>query len=110
MWPFYAREKATYVTNTRSDGMLAKAIWKQSVAKRRCLVPVAGYYGPGLGPTGARGEVRFALQTARPSSFPASSIPTPTRAATRGFHRHDRAQHLRDTLPRPHARRARRHR
>ncbi len=62
VWPFYARDRPHYVTNARSDGLLAKATWKESAARRRCLVPVSGYYEPGLGPPGARGEVRFGVR------------------------------------------------
>ena len=62
VWPLYARERPHYVTNARSDGLLTKPIWKESASSRRCLVPVSGYYEPGFGPPGARGEIRFGVR------------------------------------------------
>jgi len=68
VWPSYAREKPQYVTNARDDGLLTKAIWKQATAKRRCLIPATGYFEPGIGPPGARGELFFTLKD-RPCFF-----------------------------------------
>jgi len=62
VWPFYSREKPQFITNARSDGILVKPIWKKSTALRRCLIPGTGYFEPGLGPPGARGEVLFRLR------------------------------------------------
>ncbi len=62
VWPFYAREKPQFITNARRDGLLTKPTWKQSAAKRRCLIPTTGYYEPGLGPVGAKGEVLFTVK------------------------------------------------
>lgn len=59
VWPFYQKEKPQLLTNARRDGLLSKAVWKQSARHRRCLVPATGYYEPGLGPVGAKGEVLF---------------------------------------------------
>lgn len=68
VWPFFAREKAQYLTNARADGLLVKPVWKQSAAKRRCLIPATGYYEPGLGPPGAKGEILFTVRE-RPRFF-----------------------------------------
>jgi len=62
VWPFYQKEKPQFITNARSDGLLTKAIWKQSARHRRCLVPATGYFEPGLGPVGRRGEVLFKVK------------------------------------------------
>lgn len=62
VWPFYQKENPKLVTNARNDGLTSKALWKQSVRHRRCLVPATGYFEPGLGPVGARGEVRFSVK------------------------------------------------
>src|SRR5437868_361800 len=68
VWPFYARDKAQYITNARSDGLLTKPTWKQSAALRRCVIPATGYFEPGLGPPGAKGEIQFTLKE-RPMFF-----------------------------------------
>lgn len=47
------------VTNARSDKFL-KGYWRPMVKARRCLIPANAYFEPGLGPAGAKGEVRFA--------------------------------------------------
>lgn len=62
VWPFYQKENPKLVTNARDDGLLSKALWKQSTRHRRCLVPAMGYFEPGLGPVGARGEVLFTVK------------------------------------------------
>lgn len=62
VWPFYAKDKPQFLTNARGDGLLTKAVWKQSARHRRCLVPASGYFEPGLGPVGAKGEVLFTLR------------------------------------------------
>lgn len=62
VWPFYQKEKPSFVTNARNDGLTTKSIWKQSTRHRRCLVPATGYFEPGLGPVGARGEVLFRVK------------------------------------------------
>ena len=54
VWPFYAKDKPQFLTNARNDGLLTKTTWKQSAAKRRCLIPATGYYEPGTGPVGGR--------------------------------------------------------
>lgn len=104
VWPYYSKEKASYVTNSRSDGILTKAIWTHSVAKRRCLVPVTGYYEPGLGPTGARGEVRFTMKE-RPSFFIPGLFDTdPDGSGNQGFsivtaEPNDYARRFHDRMP-----------
>jgi putative SOS response-associated peptidase YedK len=62
VWPFYQKDNPKLVSNARNDGLISKAIWKQSARHRRCLVPATGYFEPGLGPVGARGEVRFTVR------------------------------------------------
>jgi putative SOS response-associated peptidase YedK len=104
VWPFYARGKPQYITNARSDGILSKPVWKQSVAKRRCLVPVSGYYEPGTGPKGAMGEVRFSLHE-RPAFFIAGVWDTdPDESGTRAFaivttEPNDAARRFHDRMP-----------
>ena len=56
-----------FVTNARDDS-LTKFTWRFSTMERRCLIPAIGYFEPGLGPEGARGEVRFSLVN-RPNFF-----------------------------------------
>ena len=51
--------KPQFLTNARNDGLLTKPTWKQSAAKRRCLIPATGYYEPGPGPVGAKGSWRL---------------------------------------------------
>jgi putative SOS response-associated peptidase YedK len=65
---YAVKGKPTFVTNARDDQLLRAALWKTSVAKRRCLIPVTGYFEPGPGPVGARGEVFFTLRD-RPAFF-----------------------------------------
>lgn len=65
---YTVKGKATLVTNARDDQLLRIALWKTSVAKRRCLIPVIGYFEPGLGPPGAKGELYFTLRD-RPAFF-----------------------------------------
>jgi putative SOS response-associated peptidase YedK len=62
VWPFYAKDKAQYITNARGDGLLSKAIWRNSAKTRRCLIPATGYFEPGLGPPGAKGEILFTVK------------------------------------------------
>jgi putative SOS response-associated peptidase YedK len=104
VWPFYARDKPQYITNARSDGILSKPVWKQSAAKRRCLVPVSGYCEPGTGPKGAMGEVRFGLHE-RPAFFIAGLWDTdPDESGTRSFaivttEPNDYAKRFHDRMP-----------
>jgi putative SOS response-associated peptidase YedK len=65
---YAVKGKPTLVTNARDDQLLRIALWKESTAKRRCLIPVSGYFEPGLGPPGARGEILFTLR-GRPAFF-----------------------------------------
>jgi putative SOS response-associated peptidase YedK len=60
--------KPSLVTNARDDQLLRIALWKESVAKRRCLIPVIGYFEPGLGPPGAKGELFFTIRN-QPAFF-----------------------------------------
>lgn len=84
VWPSFARDKAQYVTNARDDRLLASATWRRSVAARRCLIPVSGYFEPGAGPAGARGEVLFTLHE-QPCFFIAGVWDTdPDGSGTRG--------------------------
>lgn len=85
VWPFYEKKLTRPLTNARDDGLLTKSVWKQSVAKRRCLIPATGYYEPGQGPPGARGELRFTIK-ARPFFFFAGLWDTdPDDSGTRAF-------------------------
>lgn len=65
---YTVKGKPTFVTNARDDQLLRIALWKESVAKRRCLIPVVGYFEPGPGPVGARGELLFTIRD-RPAFF-----------------------------------------
>ena len=56
------RGKTSYVTNARNDKLLSSFTWKFAVRERRCLIPARGYFEPGTGPTGARGELYFTLK------------------------------------------------
>lgn len=61
--------KPVTVTNARNDTMLKpRNMWEESLAGRRCLVPVSAYFEPGIGPPGARGELRFTVRD-RPTFF-----------------------------------------
>jgi putative SOS response-associated peptidase YedK len=55
------------VTNARND-KLTGYVWRYAVQKRRCLIPATGYYEPGLGPVGAKGEILFTVKE-RPCFF-----------------------------------------
>lgn len=69
IWPYYEKRMPTrLVTNARNDGLTKKSIWKESAKHRRCLIPATGYFEPGLGPEGARGEVLFRVKE-RPHFF-----------------------------------------
>jgi putative SOS response-associated peptidase YedK len=42
VWPWYdngPKPKTGYVANARDDKLLNSSVWKESAAKRRCLVP-----------------------------------------------------------------------
>ncbi len=65
---YTVKGKPTFVTNARDDQLLRIALWKESVARRRCLIPVIGYFEPGPGPVGARGEFLFTIRD-RPVFF-----------------------------------------
>jgi putative SOS response-associated peptidase YedK len=65
---YAVKGKPTFVTNARDDQLLRIALWKESVTRRRCLVPVVGYFEPGLGPVGMKGEILFTLRD-RPAFF-----------------------------------------
>ena len=76
--------KPKFVTNARDDQLLKIRLWKESVAKRRCLIPLTGYFEPGLGPPGMKGELFFTIRD-RPVFFVAGlwdSDPDGTRAYT----------------------------
>lgn len=76
--------KLKHVANARDDRLLKIALWKESVAKRRCLIPLIGYFEPGLGPEGAKGELLFTIRN-RPVFFVAGlwdADPDGTRAYT----------------------------
>jgi putative SOS response-associated peptidase YedK len=76
--------KQTFATNARDDRLLKIALWKESIARRRCLIPVVGYFEPGLGPEGAKGELLFKIRD-RPVFFIAGlwdADPDGTRAYT----------------------------
>jgi putative SOS response-associated peptidase YedK len=53
--------KTKPVTNARTDKFQSRT-WKSCVTARRCLIPASGYFEPGLGPVGARGEVLFTVK------------------------------------------------
>lgn len=55
------------VTNARND-KLGGFTWRFAAAERRCLIPAAGYFEPGLGPVGAKGEILFTVKE-RPAFF-----------------------------------------
>ncbi len=55
------------VTNARND-KLSGFTWRYATAERRCLIPATGYYEPGLGPVGAKGEILFTVKD-RPVFF-----------------------------------------
>jgi len=53
--------------NARSD-KLTGYTWRYATKERRCLIPATGYYEPGLGPVGAKGEILFIVKE-RPLFF-----------------------------------------
>lgn len=55
------------VTNARND-KLSGYTWRYATAERRCLIPAVGYFEPGLGPVGAKGEILFSVKE-RPAFF-----------------------------------------
>jgi putative SOS response-associated peptidase YedK len=55
------------VTNARND-KLGGYTWRYAAAERRCLIPATGYFEPGLGPVGAKGEILFTVRE-RPCFF-----------------------------------------
>jgi putative SOS response-associated peptidase YedK len=55
------------VTNARND-KLSGFTWRYAAAERRCLIPATGYFEPGLGPAGAKGEILFTVKE-RPVFF-----------------------------------------
>lgn len=55
------------VTNARND-KLNGFTWRYAVKERRCLIPATGYFEPGLGPPGAKGEILFTVRE-RPCFF-----------------------------------------
>lgn len=55
------------VTNARND-KLAGFTWRYAANERRCLIPATGYFEPGTGPIGARGEILFTVRD-RPCFF-----------------------------------------
>ncbi len=59
---YTVKGKPTLVTNARDDQLLKIRLWKESVALRRCLIPLIGYFEPGPGPVGARGEIIFTMR------------------------------------------------
>ena len=59
---YTVKGKPTLVTNARDDQLLKIGLWKKSVAQRRCLIPVTGYFEPGMGPPGAKGELFFTMR------------------------------------------------
>lgn len=83
IWPWFQKDKPRFVTNSRDDS-LTKSVWKNAVAKRRCLVPASAYYEP-AGPVGAKWEVRFTVP-AKPLFFIAGLWDTdPDESGTRAF-------------------------
>jgi putative SOS response-associated peptidase YedK len=65
---YTVKGKPTFVTNARDDQLLKIRLWKESVSLRRCLIPLVGYFEPGPGPVGARGEIIFTMRD-RPVFF-----------------------------------------
>lgn len=49
------------VTNARND-KLTGFTWRHAVRERRCRIPATGYFEPGLGPPGAKGEILFTVK------------------------------------------------
>lgn len=58
---FIGDGKTKPVTNARNDKLLSRS-WKSCAEQRRCLIPATGYYEPGLGPVGAKGEILFTVR------------------------------------------------
>lgn len=65
---YTVKGKPTLVTNARDDQLRKIRLWRKSAEVRRCLIPVVGYFEPGPGPVGARGEVLFTMRD-RPMFF-----------------------------------------
>ena len=55
------------VANARND-KLGSYPWRYSTQERRCLIPATGYFEPGLGPAGIKGEILFTVK-GRPEFF-----------------------------------------
>lgn len=55
------------VTNARND-KLTGYTWRYATQERRCLIPATGYFEPGQGPVGAKGEILFTVRE-RPAFF-----------------------------------------
>jgi putative SOS response-associated peptidase YedK len=64
---FIAPGKIKAVTNARNDKLQGRT-WKTCTDTRRCLIPATGYFEPGLGPVGAKGEILFTVKD-RPRFF-----------------------------------------
>lgn len=60
--------KTKFITNARNDKLLKGYPWRFAARERRCLIPARGYFEPGTGPVGARGEIYFSLKE-RPRFF-----------------------------------------
>jgi putative SOS response-associated peptidase YedK len=58
---FIGQGKTKPVTNARNDKLLSRT-WKACAEQRRCLIPATGYFEPGLGPVGAKGEMFFRVK------------------------------------------------
>ena len=64
---FIGEGKMKPVTKARNDRLLSRT-WKPCSVARRCLIPSSGYFEPGLGPPGAKGEILFTVKD-RPRFF-----------------------------------------
>lgn len=86
VWPYFEKTKPSRVIqNARDDSLLTKNLWRHAVAKRRCLIPLVAYFEAGLGPVGARGNVRFTVRD-RPAFFCAGVWDAdPDASGNRGF-------------------------
>jgi putative SOS response-associated peptidase YedK len=49
------------VTNARNDRLTSRT-WRECLQRRRCLIPATGYFEPGMGPVGRRGEILFTVR------------------------------------------------
>jgi putative SOS response-associated peptidase YedK len=54
-------DKSKPVTNARNDKLQSRT-WKECTQSRRCLIPATGYFEPGTGPSGRRGEILFTVR------------------------------------------------